>query len=79
MINSFSEYEDKCKKRILVKKYTEPFEKLKITSEVLMADTIVANEDGSVVIAPEIAASICIAPRTEYLVYERNSKILMIP
>lgn len=44
-----------------------------------MIARIVANEDGSMVIPPEIAASIGIAPKTEYLVYQRDGRILMIP
>ncbi len=43
-----------------------------------MVAKIVANEDGSMVIPPEIAASIGIAPKAEYLVYQGNGKILMI-
>jgi hypothetical protein len=41
-----------------------------------MVARIVADEDGSIVIPPKIAASIGIASKTEYLVYERDGKIL---
>ena len=43
-----------------------------------MVAKIVANEDGSMVIPPEIAVTIGIAPKTEYLAYEHDGKILMI-
>jgi len=43
-----------------------------------MIARIVANEDGSMVIPSEIAVSIDIAPKKEYLVYQRGEKILMI-
>jgi hypothetical protein len=43
-----------------------------------MIARIVANEDGSMVIPSEIAVSIGIAPEKEYLVYQRDEKILMI-
>ncbi|MFQ6043751.1 MAG: hypothetical protein ACE5PV_23095 [Candidatus Poribacteria bacterium] len=43
-----------------------------------MVGRIVANEDGSMVIPPEIAASVGIAPKTEYIVYQHDGRILMI-
>ncbi|MBC8228915.1 hypothetical protein H8E77_05125 [bacterium] len=43
-----------------------------------MVARIFADKNGSMVIPSEIAASIGIAPKTEYLVYQRDGRILMI-
>jgi hypothetical protein len=43
-----------------------------------MVARIVVDVYGNVVIPPEITASIGIAPKTEYLVYQHDGKILMI-
>jgi hypothetical protein len=50
----------------------------KLSGGFYMIARIVANEDGSMVIPSEIAVSIGIAPEKEYLVYQRDEKILMI-